>query len=195
MQLTNNIGHTESVDSGVLHQVLVPYKRTHTDYLKYACVSESPSTDTELFSVTGSYEIPCSCYIDATGHFNAVEFIICYNQLAYFAFGHLTSSGQLSQLPVKPSNAVVRGIMEDLTFDAFLDQQLASMFIVKSELGFKAPIDPRRFYAAFGIDKVIYRSGTFFIKTHCTFFDDAVGQASGEVVLAYTTHLKHERKH
>ncbi|MGW6540873.1 FcoT family thioesterase [Streptomyces sp. NPDC055051] len=33
---------------------------------------------------SGMFTIPEPCYIDDTGHFNAVEFNICYNQLAYY---------------------------------------------------------------------------------------------------------------
>ena len=39
--------------------------------------------DAGLISAKGRFSIPDSCYIDDTGHFNAVEFNICFNQLAY----------------------------------------------------------------------------------------------------------------
>jgi len=34
----------------------------------------------------GNFTIGDSAYIRSTGHFNAVELIICFNQLAYSAF-------------------------------------------------------------------------------------------------------------
>ncbi|MEO1375818.1 MAG: FcoT family thioesterase, partial [Cyanobacteria bacterium J06635_10] len=38
---------------------------------------------------TTDFSIPESCYIDDTGHFNSVEFNICYNQLFYIIIAYL----------------------------------------------------------------------------------------------------------
>ncbi len=178
-------GQPEIIKSSILYQVLKPYIRTQTDYLKHASVTEGNRKGSELFSATGSYQIPYSCYIDSTGHFNAVEFIICYNQLAYLSFGHLISTGTLHDLPIKPLNDEVKGLLHNLTYSAFLRQQLASMFIVKTDLTFKAPVSPERFYGTLTISRMLYRRGTFFVKTHCAFADDGPGQAHGDIMLAY----------
>lgn len=169
----------------VLKQVLKPYVRTQTDYLKSGhVVSVSGDVDT-LFKMHGEFKIPVSCYIDSTGHFNAVEYIICYNQLAYFAFGELISTGLLKTLPINSTNEKVAILINELTYEAYLKKQLESMYILKSETKFKAPIEPGLFYADLSIRKILYRKGTFFIKTDCRFYDDIRGEADGEITLAY----------
>ncbi len=46
------------------------------------------SADFHYPEIKGEFGISSSCYIESTGHFNAVEAIICYNQLAYTFFAH-----------------------------------------------------------------------------------------------------------
>ena len=72
-----------------LARVLVPY-RDNCKYLKriafeYLPASADVSPDQSEASLTahGDLCIAESCYIDSTGHFNAVEFQICVNQLMY----------------------------------------------------------------------------------------------------------------
>jgi hypothetical protein len=50
--------------------------------------------------------IPESCYIDDTGHFNAVEFNICFNQLAYVLFGKCVDAGILQKLRHEKVNVI-----------------------------------------------------------------------------------------
>src|SRR5947207_14849377 len=65
----------------MLEIVLAPYK-LHCRYLQSAIVEKQNSSGS-VVSAWGSFSIPESCYIADTGHFNAVEFNICYNQLTY----------------------------------------------------------------------------------------------------------------
>ncbi|MCH9674425.1 MAG: FcoT family thioesterase [Gammaproteobacteria bacterium] len=179
-----------SVDPQLLDSVLSPYHRTETDYLKSACVGTfQPSKVPTIAALTGSYSIPSSCYIDATGHFNAVELIICYNQLAYALFGHLVSTNALIDLPVGNRTEEADAALRGMTFEKFRKHQLALMFILKTNLAFRGFIEPSQFGGTVGIEKIFYRRKTFFITTHCNFFDDAGGNAGGEILLAYPTHL------
>lgn len=92
------------VDRVMLEEILRPYRKNAT-YLKSAAVlrwfDKPPSRqdkDQDLIVGRGTFEIPESCYIDDTGHFNAVEFNICYNQLAYVLFGKCIQQGILQPL-------------------------------------------------------------------------------------------------
>ena len=48
----------------------------------------------------GDFEIPESCYIDATGHLNSVEVNICYNQLLYVILAQSIASEVVPALDV-----------------------------------------------------------------------------------------------
>lgn len=66
-------------DPSLLAQVLNPYK-AHCKYLKSAQVTkEGDPHDGGRVIGRCEFSIPQSCYIDDTGHFNSVEFNICYN--------------------------------------------------------------------------------------------------------------------
>src|ERR1041384_5399948 len=76
-------------DDGLLAEVMRVYL-PHCRYLKSAELAATP----ELTAI-GRFEIGDSCYIDDTGHFNAVEFNICYNQLAYYLIAKTVQEGLL----------------------------------------------------------------------------------------------------
>src|SRR5690348_5245638 len=89
MQLTRELAASGSaVSAALLENVLAPYK-PHCRYLQRAHVVSGseraglPASKGTEVSAHGDFAIPESCYIADTGHFNAVEFNICYNQLAY----------------------------------------------------------------------------------------------------------------
>ncbi len=177
---------SEIVNPEILSVILKPYKATQTDYLKQASVNAPLLTESdEPVSTTGTFTIPNSCYIDSTGHFNAVEFLICYNQLSYTIFGFLSYHNRLDRLRVVNRNSNAEAEMERLSFDHFLIKQLSSTFILKSELSFRGIIAPEFFEGSVTIEKITYRAGTFFIKTQCVFQDHLGGSARGSVLLAY----------
>src|SRR5262245_56508099 len=81
------------IDDAFVADILRPY-RAHARYLKSAeithvhdkAVPQGRGKPSSLITGMGRFSIPESCYIDHTGHFNAVEFNICFNQLAYVVF-------------------------------------------------------------------------------------------------------------
>lgn len=78
-------------EADLLKEVLIPYKE-NCRYLQHASLEYLPSDPTSsiqderkiLLLAKGRFSVSHSCYIADTGHFNAVEFNICYNQLAYY---------------------------------------------------------------------------------------------------------------
>ena len=161
------------MEDAFLRRILAPYHE-HCRYLQAVTVHPDPD---HLDSVRGegTFAIPVSCYIDDTGHFNAVEFNICYNQLAYVLFGACVQHGLLAAAT-------------DFTLDWFSEKQLASMLIVRLNSAFKRPINPRRFYGTVSLDRISRRGrgsrSAYFLSTTCSFYDDEGGLAEGAVTLA-----------
>jgi (3R)-3-[(carboxylmethyl)amino]fatty acid synthase len=177
----------EVLEPVFLDQILEPYRPTRTDYLKSASVVPSGRRNGApvILTLRGLYRIPSSCYIRSTGHFNAVEFLICYNQLAYLAFAHIIRTRMIEDVGLASVSAAAREQLSRLTYDDFRRQQLASMLIVKTTTRFKAPISPERFTGELRVQKLFYRNRTCYATSSCAFEDDRGGHAEGEVLLAY----------
>lgn len=171
-----------TVDPKILTAVLSPYHNTQTDYLKQAEIIPSHN----LLAASGDFSIPKSCYIDSTGHFNAVEFIICYNQLAYAIFGYGFRYGLFKDIPIASGNTEAGRILSSTSYDNYLNKQLGSTFILRSDLSFKKIINPTGFKGTINIHQFLYRNKTFFVKTSCEFFCESEGKATGQIILAYT---------
>ena len=121
------------VTDEVRSRVLSPYKAEAT-YLLRAAVDPSPREEA-LVSANGEFTIPFSCYIADTGHFNAVEFNICYNQLAYVLLGQCVISGLLPELEIA-------------TFEEYRRRQLPDFLILRLKSSFRqaawAPVGAAR---------------------------------------------------
>src|SRR5262245_14047302 len=116
-------------DNALLDDVLLPYKE-NCRYLKTALVE--PGEQERDLSVHCTFEIPESCYIVDTGHFNAVEFNICYNQMAYYLL----------------AKAVQESLIEP--FDAwsmadYWERQLPNILIADFQSKFRRPIQSAAF--------------------------------------------------
>lgn len=179
----------ESIESEILNGVLKPYARTRTDYLRDAWVEVPTPREPSVIVLGGRYCIPQSCYIDSTGHFNAVELVICFNQLAYATFGHLTYHGLLDHIEIGNCTDDARRVLAGMSFERYLEKQLSSMFILKTDVNFRGFIDPQEFYGSVTVQRIFFRRRTFFIKTSCEFHDEAGGRADGDILLAYPTHV------
>ncbi len=73
---------TAPIPEDLLVRVLEPYSYKGCRYLLDA---EYQATADSVYAV-GNFRIEESAYIRSTGHFNAAELILCFNQLAYSAF-------------------------------------------------------------------------------------------------------------
>lgn len=142
--------------------------------LETADIRVEQSDGKEELVSRGIFSILESCYIRSTGHFNAVEFNICYNQIMYDAIAHASKYGLTAHF----SSWGVEG---------FFARQLPDILITKFHSRFSRPIDSTRFRGEFAIRSArLYRATQpfLFLKTICRFFDDACGEAVGEVDLA-----------
>jgi hypothetical protein len=155
---------------------LKPY-RPNSKYLHRAQIthvqrSESPEVGVPLVTAAGTFSIPESCYIDNTGHFNAVEFNICYNQLAYVMFGKCFETGIAPKLRF-------------LTLPEYRRHQLQSCYIVSLESRFLKQLNSQDFRAELMLNKVSWLAGVLFCFTAVAFSDCDGVKAHGPIVLAF----------
>ncbi len=161
-------GH--SIQGGFLSRVLTPY-RENCRYLRAAELETSNAGYPHNLQMHGDFAIGESCYIDDTGHFNAVEFNICYNQIAYTHLGYCIEQGLLPEL-ANFGNGV------------FYHKQLSNFLIASISSSYAKELNPRRFRGTFGIRLIRRRRNCTFIKTECRFSDFEAGASEGEVTLA-----------
>jgi hypothetical protein len=182
-----------------LAKIVAPYKPTGTDYLREASVIQrylppdaeldSLLAEPPIITTRGQFSIPTSCYIQSTGHFNAVEYLICFNQLAYTTFGYLIKERVWDDLPDGRISSACRAELAGMTIDRFFSKQLSSMLILKTETRFTRVIDANDFHAELAVQSLFYRKGTVFTQTTCRFSDAQGGSADGTVLLAYPTNM------
>ncbi len=163
-------------DETLLKRILEPYKK-NCHYLQKAFVESYPADfenlkenyPKSLLLAKGKFSIVESCYIRDTGHFNAVEFNICYNQLAYYLL----------------AECIQHKLLDDLkTWDieVYSQRQLTDILIAKFSSSFQKPITSKEFDGYVEIKKVIKKGKLLFIQTSCGFYDDCGGSAKGNVL-------------
>uniref|UniRef100_F8TTI0 (2E)-enoyl-[ACP] glycyltransferase n=1 Tax=uncultured Acidobacteria bacterium A3 TaxID=1036853 RepID=F8TTI0_9BACT len=171
--LTHDAGATAApevvVDPQTLAQVLAPYK-PHCQYLRTAVVEYAGTADT-VAAATGRFSIPESCYIASTGHFNAVEFNICYNQLTYCLLAKCIEDNALR-------------CFDGWTPADFRRRQLSDFLIARFFSSFHKPLAGLSFEGRVAVVKIAVRRDQTFMKTICRFDDDRGGAAEGGATIA-----------
>lgn len=161
---------TAPIEEDLLVRVLEPYSYKGCRYLLDA---EYKATENSVFAL-GNFRITESAYIKGTGHFNAAEFLIAFNQLAYSAFAPAILNEEIP---------VLRG----WSIADYFNYQLPSMLIKTASSRFKRPVNAEKFSARLLCKdfEVIERTWRY-LKVPCTieFWDEDGGTASGEVELA-----------
>lgn len=157
------------VEEAFLSRVLAPYK-PHCRYLKAARVYHGEHDS--VCRIEGQFEIPESCYIDDTGHLNAVEVNICYNQMLYTLYAASVDRGLIPA-------------MRHLSLDEYLSRQLPDVLIHKIDIAFKSPIDPRRFHGEMAFQSAVDRRKFILFPSVCRFGDERGGRAVGKVSVIF----------
>jgi hypothetical protein len=130
-------------------------------------------------TVSGEFVIEESCYIDDTGHFNAVEFNICYNQLAYYLIAKSVKEGLLP-------------VLRDWSLEDFWRLQLPNILIIDFHSTFKREMRGRVFSGSLSFTDVVrldrsdWWNPLIVLRTSCRFWDGTGGNCRGEVKLAIT---------
>lgn len=186
VQAEQAIGLPIDIDPTFMAQILKPYKE-HTTYLKSASIihygktEDNNAENQNLVVAKGEFSIPESCYIDDTGHFNSVEFNICYNQLAYVMFAYCIKEGIIQKVYPDWIKKV------KLPYDLFLKKQLSSMLIVKIEGKFLKPQNAKKFWGEVSLERVSPGSKASFAYTDVKYYDEEGVKSKGSVLIAFST--------
>lgn len=177
-----------AVSASLLDDILQPYHPA-ARYLKSAAITHFRDKSAEgvhanrgLISARGTFSICESCYIQSTGHFNAVEFNICFNQLAYVTFGKCIDAGLMHKLRC--------GKNEVPSFTEFKKHQLPNMVIVQIESRYYHQLDSGAFEGTLELNRIAPVGNAWFFFTTMTFADDEAIKAKGKVVLAFSPAFK-----
>lgn len=168
-------------DPDLLARVLRCYKR-HCKYLTSCAVASGGGQ----VKASGQFEIGESCYIEDTGHLNAVEVNICFNQILYYA---IAMSVREDLVPV----------FADWTLEEYWARQLPDIMISRFHSTFRRPIDRRSFFGEFELRDVQVRrlprsaSPLIALDTAFHFSDDAGGHANGEVTVAVVSSSQRQK--
>jgi len=160
----------QPLDASLLTRVLRPYK-DGCRYLREAEIEFDPDDPAAPVSLHGELGIEESCYIDDTGHFNSVEFNLCYNQLIYSLMAQCVAGGNL------PAFA-------SMSLAEYFARQLPDVLIHTFSSKFKRPMHARAFSGVVTIRSAMRRGGFILLDTECSFRDAGGGSCSGEVSLA-----------
>jgi hypothetical protein len=167
-------------DDELLHRVMRPYRSKNCVYLKEAqvTVAGDPPENGRLTAAC-KFEIPESCYIDDTGHFNSVEFNICYNQMAYYLIAK-----SIKEKTAQP--------FAQWSIDDFWNLQLGDIFITDFRSAFRVQMRGRRFQGEMEIVDIAAWDGNdvrdplVVVRTKCRYWDEHGGDSKGEVSAAIT---------
>lgn len=151
-------------------RVLAPYKPDCRYLLRSFVELPEPGAD-HLVRLHGELSIEGSCYIEETGHFNSVEFNICYNQLVYTLMAQCVAS---SILPAFGA----------MTLPEYFARQLPDVLIHEFSSKFRRPLNARAFKGTVSIVEAQDRRKFLVLSTHCTFEDGLGGSAHGDISLA-----------
>ena len=124
----------------------------------------------------GRLRITESCYIDDTGHFNAAEFVISYNQMVYLTLAASVRDRLIPEL-------------YGWTMDDYWRRQLPNILITRMTTRFRRPIDPRAYRGRLVVTDTTFRHRSrpvIALQTAVTFTDDHGGEASGAVEIVLT---------
>lgn len=172
-------------DDALFHRCMNPYRAKDCIYLTSSRVDVCANRPVDGVAASagpaglvghGTFRIKESCYIDDTGHFNAAEFVISYNQLMYMTLCEAIASG-------------ASPIFDGWTIDDFWERQLPDVLIQQLDTRYSRPIDARGYRAKFrvtGLDVSRLERGILKLRTEIEFSDDAGGRARGQVLLALT---------
>ncbi|MFI1766205.1 FcoT family thioesterase [Streptomyces sp. NPDC020800] len=169
---TASVHRSYATDADLLERVLAPYK-AHCKYVKSAVVTAGP----ELTSARCEFAIPESCYIDDTGHLNAVEVNIAYNQMMYYLVAKSVQEEALAGF-------------ENWTLDDFWRHQLPDILIARFTGSFRRPVNPRSFFGEMEFLSVTRRErgdGKPFLRaeTSYRYWDADGGRCDGTATLAF----------
>lgn len=163
----------------LLARVLRPYRSIAQYVLDAECEHPDdgrqphPDDPDSWIAIESNCSIQASCYIDDTGHFNAVELNIAYNQMLYAGLAAVAEYRLLDAL-------------RHWDREAFFRHQLPDVLIVDYHARFPRPLTPRAFRGRFEIREVLQKphKQMVLLRTECQVDCEHGGQAFASVLIA-----------
>jgi hypothetical protein len=121
------------------------------------------------------FSIPKTFYGSQSGHFNATEMMMCYNQMSYAFFAKSLEEGLIEPVGTLPLNE-------------FIKCQMGNCLLARlNNIKFKSQIDAKDFSGKIVLKKSPKRGNNVFVTTDFSFYDTNGGYASGEALIAFIT--------
>ena len=151
------------VISDVLKEMLKPY------YPECRYLIEA---ELDFPTIRGKFVIPKTFYGAQSGHFNATELMMCYNQICYTFFAEAFGQGLVESVG-------------KVSLEEFKKYQMGSCLIAKlNNIKFRKPIDPKNFFGELTLKRSPRRNDLIFLATDFSFGDNNGGKATGDALLA-----------
>lgn len=159
--------------------VLQPY-RPEARYVRHATLTQPGNGGTPKLAapeswlrVDGSCGFAAPCYIEATGHLNAVEANITYNQLLYLTLAEAVRTQLLPEL-------------RHWTLDDFFRAQLPDVLIADYRAQFRRPMRSAAYHAWFTIVDVLPKPQRrlLLLQTRAGLHDAGLGACSIDATIA-----------
>ena len=164
-----------AVSRDLMELVLKPYL-PDCRYMKGA-FARCVDTAAPSLVLEADFRIPSSCYIDSTGHFNAVESNICVNQMSYLLFAWFV------QEPRRHAFSPTVGAFD---LSTFRQKQLPNMWILSLQTSFRKAINAHHFRGRLEWTGSRRLASLLLLNMSFEFSDDARGRAAGSVQFAVT---------
>lgn len=162
------------VPDDLRQRILSPYRNACTYLQKMWIDFYEPAAEAGVvgsdFVGRGQFSIPESFYINDTGHFNAVEFNLCYNQIGYvfLAYG-------IERKLIPPMSSI------DLAY--YERQQLGGVLIVKLSSSFQSRMRAENFWAEISLSSAVEKTKLWLIDTQIRYWDEDDGRSEGDMRL------------
>ena len=146
----------------ILNTMLNPY------YPECRYLKEAKLDFPTLYS---EFSIPKTFYGAQSGHFNATEMMMCYNQMAYTFIASSVEEGLIESAGTIP-------------LDEFVKYQMGSCLMARiGNIKFKSQINPKNFSGEITLRKWPTRGENLFATTDFSFYDNNGGSARGDALL------------
>lgn len=167
------------LSTALLHRVLQPYQPNARYVHRATMVGRGCGITPRLHApdswlrVSGECGFAAPCYIEATGHFNAVEANITFNQLLYLGMAETVRARLLPEL-------------RHWTLDDFFRAQLPDVLIADYHARFRAPMGSRAYRGSFTFIEVVARPDRrqLRLQTRAEFRDDHGGECTIDASIA-----------
>jgi len=164
----------DRVADDYLTDILQPYKAACRFLKRFEAIYPESEDAGFLARGRGQFAIPGPWYIEDTGHFNAVDSIICFNQIGYMTVASALQDGRISSKAISSST------------EEFKRRMLPDMLITKISLKFVRPMQNARFSGTFDIGRIRTTPGSVIAKVAAEFRDEGDGLAQLEGLVALT---------